>query len=113
MLDQWFLALSHQVQKFLHFIFQIIQFPYTVLSLLQLHSILFPKASNDSIMNFFYSQITLAFGLYPMSKLSELQIEAIKLTGLNYIPVDFKKTYMACIYQALYCIEHSIEIKKP
>lgn len=82
-------------------------------SLVDLLSQLFPKASKDSIMNFFYSQITLAFGLYPMSRLSELQIDAITLSGLNYIPVDFKKTYMACLYQALYCIEHSIEIEKP
>jgi AcrR family transcriptional regulator len=85
-----------------------IQYP-----LIDLVSQIFPKTNNDSIMNFIYSQLTLAFGLYPMSKLSELQLEAIKLSGSNYIAPDFKKTYMACLYQILYCLENSIEIKEP
>ena len=62
-------------------------------------------------MNFMYSTFTLAFGLYPC-KLSELQIEALKLAGSNYTAPDFKKTYMASLYHLMYCLEHSIEIKK-
>ncbi|WP_068500976.1 TetR/AcrR family transcriptional regulator [Paenibacillus kribbensis] len=73
---------------------------------------LFPKASNDSIMNFIYAATTLAFGLYPMTKLSELQKEAIKLSGSIYTAPDFKKTYIASLYQLMYCLEHSIEIKE-
>jgi hypothetical protein len=72
---------------------------------------LFPEASNDNIENFMYSQFTLACGLYPMSKLSNLQLEAIKLSGSNFTPPNFKKTYMACLYQQMYCLKHSIEIK--
>lgn len=82
-------------------------------TIIDLVSQLFPEASNDSIMNFIYSALTLAFGLYPMSKLSELQLEAIKLSGSNYTAPDFKKTYMASLYQIMYCLEHSIEIKQP
>jgi len=63
-------------------------------------------------MNFMYSAFTLAFGLYPMCKLSELQLEAIKLAGSNYTAPDFKKTYMASLYQLMYCLEHFIDIKK-
>lgn len=81
-------------------------------TLFDLVSQLFPNASNDSIMNFMYSSFTLAFGLYPMCKLSELQIEALKLAGSNYTSPDFKKTYMASLYQLMYCLENSIEIKK-
>lgn len=73
---------------------------------------LFPKASNKAIMNFILSQITIAFGLYPMSKLSNIQIEAIKLSGSNYTAPDFRKTYMSNLYQFMYCLEHSIEIKE-
>ncbi|MBU3155780.1 TetR/AcrR family transcriptional regulator [Clostridium estertheticum] len=81
-------------------------------TILDLVSQLFPNASNDSLMNFMYSVFTLAFGLYPMCKLSDLQLEAINLAGSNYIAPDFKKTYMASLYQLMYCLEHSIEIKK-
>lgn len=74
---------------------------------------LFPKAGVDNITNFIYAAFTLAFGLYPMSKLSDLQIEAIKLSGSIYAPPEFKKTYLASLYQLMYCLEHSIEIKEP
>lgn len=73
---------------------------------------LFPNANNDNIINFIYSELTLACGLYPMSKLSNLQMEAIKLSASGYTPPDFRKTYMACLYQLMYCLQHSIEIKK-
>jgi len=81
-------------------------------TLFDLVSQLFQNASTDSIMNFMYSAFTLAFGLYPMCKLSELQIEALKLAGSNYTAPDFKKTYMASLYHLMYCLEHSIKIKK-
>jgi len=81
-------------------------------SIIDLVNQLFPNASSNSIMNFIYSSFTLAFGLYPMTKLSELQLEAIKLSGSNYTAPDFKKVYMASLYQLMYCLEHSIEIKK-
>lgn len=79
-------------------------------AILDLVSKLFPKAGLESITNFIYAAFTLAFGLYPMSKLSDLQIEAIKLSGSVYTPPDFKKTYLASLYQLMYCLEHSIEI---
>lgn len=72
---------------------------------------LFPKADMENIANFIYAAFTLAFGLYPMCKLSDLQIEAIKLSGSIYTPPDFKKTYLASLYQLMYCLEHSIQIK--
>lgn len=70
---------------------------------------LFPNASKDSIKNFIYSGLILACGLYPMSKLTNLQKEAIKLSGMDYTPPEFKKTYMACLYQQMYCLKNSIE----
>lgn len=81
-------------------------------AILDLLSQLFPNASPDSIVNFMYSSFTLAFGLYPMCKLSDLQLEAIKLAGSNYTAPDFKKTYMTSLYQIMYCLEQPIEIKK-
>lgn len=73
---------------------------------------LFPNAKKKDIESFIYSQLILAFGLYPMSKLSPIQEEAIQLSGVNYTPPDFRKTYMECFYQLIYCLEHSIGIKK-
>ena len=81
------------------------------LSLIDLVSQLFPNTRSDSITDFVSSHFTLAIGLYPMSKLNSLQIEAIKLAELSYTPVDFKKTYMSTLYQLMYCLEHSIDIK--
>lgn len=82
------------------------------LSLINLISELFPKAGKDSVENFFYLQLTLAFGLYPTCQLNDLQIKALKLAGLNYTYPDFKKTYSAGLYQLMYCLEQSIDIKK-
>lgn len=73
---------------------------------------LFPNANEDSIRNFIFSQLTVACGIYSMGKLSNTQLEAIKLSGLNIDTPDFKKTYMTCIYQQMYCLKHSIEIKE-
>lgn len=84
-----------------------IQFP-----LVEFVAQLFPKAGKDEIETFVYAQLTLAFGLYPMSKLNPLQIEAIKLSGVDFTPPDFRKTYMACFYQLVYCLDHAIAIKK-
>ncbi|WP_138751334.1 TetR/AcrR family transcriptional regulator [Paenibacillus sinopodophylli] len=72
---------------------------------------LFPKASVDRITNFIYAAFTLAFGLYPMCKLSDLQLEAIKLSGSIYTPPDFKRTYLASLYSLMYGLEHSIAIE--
>ncbi|WP_141501132.1 TetR family transcriptional regulator [Paenibacillus luteus] len=80
-------------------------------AIFNLVSQLFPKAGVGSITNFIYAAFTLAFGLYPMSKLSELQIDAIKLSGSIYTPPDFKRTYLASLYQLMYCLEHSIVIE--
>ncbi|MVX64283.1 TetR family transcriptional regulator [Clostridium chromiireducens] len=73
---------------------------------------LFPSASNDSITNFIASMLSLAGGIYSMSNLSDLQLEAIKLSGLDYTTLDFKKEFMASIYQQMYCLKNSIEVKK-
>ena len=73
---------------------------------------LFPVASEESIQNFAYYYLTLACGIYSISNLSKIQMEAIKLSGFDFAPPDFKKTYMSCIYQQFYCLQHSIEIKK-
>lgn len=72
---------------------------------------LFPEASEDNIGNFISSILTLACGLYSSTKLSNLQIEATKLADENYTFPEFKKVYMACFYQQLYCLKNSIEIK--
>ncbi|WFR58166.1 hypothetical protein QA584_03625 [Anaerocolumna sp. AGMB13025] len=72
---------------------------------------LFSDASEDNINNFISSVLTLACGLYSSTKLSKLQMEATKLADANYRFADFKEVYMACFYQQLYCLKHSIEIK--
>lgn len=72
---------------------------------------LFPEASEDNISNFISSVLTLACGLYSSTELSKLQMEATKLADENYTFPDFKKVYMACFYQQVYCLKHSIEIK--
>lgn len=82
------------------------------LQLMDFTTQLFPTASEELIQNFTYYQLTLACGIYSISKLSKIQLEAIKLSGFNFAPPDFKKTYMSCIYQQFYCLQHSIEIKK-
>ena len=45
---------------------------------------LFPDASEESIQNFIFYQLTLACGIYSMSKLSNIQLEAIKLSGFEF-----------------------------
>ncbi|MEZ7892665.1 MAG: TetR family transcriptional regulator [Candidatus Wallbacteria bacterium] len=80
--------------------------------LLSLISQLFPNSSDDNVMNFFYFQLTLAFGLYPASKMGKCQIEALKLAGVSYIPPEFKKTYQTGLYQLMYCLQNSIYIEK-
>lgn len=72
---------------------------------------LFPKSTNESVENFFYLQLTLAFGLYPTCQLSNSQIEALKLAGLPNICPDFKKLYRSGLYQLMYSLENSIDIK--
>lgn len=81
-------------------------------SLINLISQLFPKANNESITNFFFLQLTLAFGLYPTCQMNDLQVEALKLAGLDYSCPDFRKTYSAGLYQLMYSLENSIDIKK-
>lgn len=82
------------------------------LQLIDFVSQLFPNASYDSINEFTYYQLILACGLYTMSNLSDLQLEAIRLSNSGFIPPDFKKTFMARLYQQMYCLKHSIEIKE-
>ncbi len=72
---------------------------------------LFPEASEDNINNFISSVLTLACGLYSSTNLSNLQMKATTLADENYAFPDFKKVYMACFYQQLYCLKNSIEIK--
>lgn len=72
---------------------------------------LFPEAREDNINNFISSVLTLACGFYSSTKLSDLQIEATKLSGENYAFPEFKEVYMACFYQQAYCLKHAIEIK--
>lgn len=72
---------------------------------------LFPEAGEDNIDIFISSVLTLACGLYSMSNLSDIQLEANRLSGSGYTPPDFKKTYMACFYQQMYCLKNCIEIK--
>jgi AcrR family transcriptional regulator len=66
---------------------------------------LFPKAAIEDISNFIINQLALAHGLYPMSQLSELQLEALKLSKADFAAIDFKRTYKASIYQLMYCLE--------
>lgn len=73
---------------------------------------LFPHADSSKVEDFIYVHFTFAVGLYPMSKLTDLQIEAIQLAELDYQPIDFSKTYMSVLYQLMYCLTHSIDIKK-
>lgn len=77
--------------------------------LVNLVSQLFPRATIDSIKEFINIQIILALGLYPMCTLSEIQINAVKQSGIEYTPPEFKSVYSSSIYKMLYCLEHSIE----
>lgn len=78
--------------------------------LLQLLAQLFPKASEESINELFYFQLTLAFGFYPSTKLECIQKEALELAGITYNPPNFRESYMKAIYQLMYCLENEIKI---
>ncbi len=78
--------------------------------LISLVTQIFPDSEDKKIKEFMNVQIILAFGLYPMSQLSNLQKDAIKLSGIEYIPPDFKQTYMSYLYKMMYCLQHSIDI---
>lgn len=82
-----------------------------IFQLSDLVSQLFPNANNEAITNFVYSHLTLAFGLYPSSKINSIQKDAIKMSGLEYSPVDFERTYTSALYQLMYCLENSIDVK--
>lgn len=78
------------------------------MTLFDLVAQLYPKADSDSVKDFINAQFTLAFGLYPMTKLTGLQLEAIQLSGMDYKPLEFKKAYKASFYQLIYCLENGI-----
>ncbi len=59
--------------------------------LIDLVAQLYPSADNGSIRDFITAQFTLAFGLYPMTKLCRLQLEAIRLSGIDYKPLNSKQ----------------------
>lgn len=70
---------------------------------------LFPNADAESIYTFSGTQLSLAFSLYPMSKCSNVQSAAIALSGMNYKPIDFKKTYQSGLYKLMYCLQNNID----
>ena len=80
-------------------------------SLFHLVSQLFPRSEKKQIENFLYTQLILAFGLYPMSKLSKIQLTAIELADVDYTPPDFQTYYSEYFYQIIYCLENSITIQ--
>ncbi|MBD1373537.1 TetR/AcrR family transcriptional regulator [Hazenella sp. IB182357] len=62
---------------------------------------LFPTASDDALQQFLVSAFALAQGLYPMTRLSEVQLEAIENCTLGYVPPTFRDSYLkACIQLA-------------
>ena len=78
--------------------------------LIELLKQLFPKTKNQDISAFIINQLAFSLGLYPMSQLCELQMQAIELSGTNYVPPDFKTTYKAIAYQQMYCLEQGIRM---
>lgn len=71
---------------------------------------LFPNAPQTSVYAFIIAQMTLAFGLYPMCQLNELQLKAIEMSGIDYMVPDFKRSYKLYVYQLMYCLENGVEI---
>lgn len=86
--------------------------PTYQVQLLTLVEQLFPTATQASLYDFIVAQMTLAFGLYPMCQLNDLQLQAIELSGINYVAPDFKKSYKLYVYQLMYCLENRIELKE-
>lgn len=72
---------------------------------------LFPKAVPTSVYDFITAQMTLAIGLYPMCQMNDLQLQAVEMSGIQYTAPDFKRSYKLYVYQLMYCLENSIEIK--
>lgn len=85
--------------------------PTYQIQLLNLVEQLFPTAGQTNIYDFIVAQMTLAFGLYPMCQLNDLQLQAIEMSGINYMMPDFKRSYKLYVYQLMYCLENGIEIQ--
>jgi AcrR family transcriptional regulator len=72
---------------------------------------LFPKVDRTGILKFLINLMALGLGLYPMGRLTELQMKAIEASGVNIQAPDFKTTYRESLYQLIYCLEHDISYK--
>ena len=73
---------------------------------------LFPEINERKLYNSVSTLLVLACGLYSMNNLSNIQTQALKLSGLEYTIPDFSSTYVECCYQQLYCLKHTIELPK-
>jgi Transcriptional regulator len=85
--------------------------PTYQMQLVNLVEQLFPNAAQAHVYDFIVAQITIAFGLYPMCQLNDLQLKAIEMAGIDYAAPDFKRSYKLYVYQLMYCLEHDIEIQ--
>lgn len=68
---------------------------------------LFPKASQEKLINFIFSAFALALGQFPMAKVDDMTKKEHSETE---VCVDFKDNYLSSIYQLLYGLEHSISV---
>lgn len=66
---------------------------------------LYPNASHLMIYDFLTVQLSLAMGLFPMSNLSKLQVQAIELSETGYTPPEFVSTYKNALVKLLSYME--------
>ena len=70
------------------------------------------KCYTESLYDFIVVQMTLVFGLYPIRQPNYLQLQVIKLSEIDYVAPDFKKSYKLYVYQLMYRLENKIEVKR-
>lgn len=66
---------------------------------------LFPKATQESLVNFTFSALSLALGQFPLAKVNDMF--SSKITE-NSSCIDFKSNYIVAINQLLYGLEHDV-----
>jgi len=71
---------------------------------------LFPEVEDALISDFLLAQLTSALGVFPMCHLSDVQMEAIALSGTDYKPPNFKISYNKIVYKLLYCLKNGVSL---
>ncbi|WP_042196447.1 TetR family transcriptional regulator [Paenibacillus camerounensis] len=69
---------------------------------------LFPKTESEDILEFFNNQMVFAAGLFPLTVTSQIQLEAIELSGTDSVPT-FISAFKTIVYQLLFCLERGVK----